>query len=306
MITFAKNDAPLLIVMGQSNAHAHGTVLPEDQRITTPLKNVYGLDREFNQAYGLDDVTWSGFTTHGMNLGETQDHTCCLANVFAAKWQKAIDEGASLPDLYIIQISVGAQGIAQFETRGWNMWYPMRDLILNPGSLTECNISLYPLATDILSLATMNLIAAGKNPRVIGLHWNQWETEAETGSRAIHDAEANYKNLFWGFFTALGGDKNGRISDTKKIPLYLYRPLSENYPADNTAILVDLFESFRDTYADCRILDLRTSPYYSDTPKLHGIFRGDGCHYKDEAHRWFAERQWEDLFSPGPEEEHES
>ena len=105
MRKFDKNSAPILVVLGQSNAHAHATKLPDDEIIRTPLKNVHGLSREYNQAYGLDDVTWTGFTTGGMNLGETQDDTCCLANVFAAKWQKAIDDGAELPDLYIIQIS---------------------------------------------------------------------------------------------------------------------------------------------------------------------------------------------------------
>lgn len=288
---FNKNDAPILIVLGQSNAHAHGTRLPEAEIIRTPLKNVHGLSREYNQAYGLDDVTWSGFTTGGMNLGETQDDTCCLANVFAAKWQAAIDAGEELPDLYVIQISIGAQGVAQFEIHGWNMWYALRELILKPGPLGECDISLYPLATEILSLATMNLIAAGKSPRVIGLHWNQWETEVDTGSKALNDAKANYENLFWGLFTALGSDKTG-----KNIPLYLYRPLSDNYEPSRLVRMIDIFEGFRDAYADCRILDLRESPLYNDTPKTHGIFADDGVHYTPEANRFFADRQWRDIF----------
>ncbi|MBE6611268.1 MAG: hypothetical protein E7632_02145 [Ruminococcaceae bacterium] len=288
---FNKNDAPILIVLGQSNAHAHGTRLPEAEIIRTPLKNVHGLSREYNQAYGLDDVTWSGFTTGGMNLGETQDDTCCLANVFAAKWQAAIDGGEELPDLYVIQISVGAQGVAQFEIHGWNMWYALREPILKPGPLGECNISLYPLATEILSLATMNLIAAGKSPRVIGLHWNQWETEVDTGSKALNDAKANYENLFWGLFTALGSDKSG-----KNVPLYLYRPLSECYNPRNTERMIDTIEGFRQVYADCRILDLRESPLYNDTPKTHGIFADDGVHYTPEANRFFADCQWRDIF----------
>ena len=291
MMKFDKNSAPILIVMGQSNAHAHATKLPEIEIIRTPLKNVHGLSREYNQAYGLDDVTWSGFTTGGMNLGETQDDTCCLANVFAAKWQKAIDDGAELPDLYIIQISIGAQGVAQFEIHGWNMWYALRDPILKPGKLWECDISLYPLATEILSLATMNLIASGKRPQVIGVHWNQWETECHTGSKALNDAEANYENLFWGFFTALGSDKTGR-----NIPLYLNRPLSENYEPSRIERMIAILEGFTKKYADCRLLDLRESTLYDDTPKTHGIFQSDGVHYTPEAHRWFAERQWRDLF----------
>jgi len=288
---FDKNDAPLLIVMGQSNAHAHATKLPENEIITSPLKNVHGLSRDFNQAYGLDDVTWSGFTTGGMNLGETQDHTCCLANVFAAKWQAAIDGGAELPDLYIIQISIGAQGVAEFEVHGWNMWYPMRELILKPGPLGTCDISLYMLATEILSLASMNLLASGKHPRVIGLHWNQWETEASTGSRALNMMEENFKNLFWGFFTALGSNASG-----KGVPLYLYRALTGNYPEDRLARVNTVLDGFTASLADCRVLDLRESALYDDTPKTHGIFMDDGIHYTPAAHRWFAERQWKDVF----------
>jgi len=288
---FEKNSAPMLIVLGQSNAHAHGTHLPEGEIIRTPLKNVWGLDREYNQAYGLEDVTWTGFTTNGMNLGETQDDTCCLANVFAKMWQDAIDGGVDLPDLYVIQISVGSQGVSQFEAHGNNMWYAMRDLILKPGKLGECDISLYPLTSEILSLATMNLTLSGKKPQVIGLHWNQWETECFTGSKAMNDAEANFENLFWGFFTALGSGKTG-----KAVPLYLYRALSENFEASRVERMNDILDGFTKAYEDCRMIDLRETEYYNDTPKTHGIFYPDGVHYTDEVHRYFAKRQWDDLF----------
>ncbi len=66
---FSQQDAPLLIVFGQSNAHGHGTHLPEPERIASPLKNVWGWTGRTNQRYGLKDVTWRGFLTAGMNLG---------------------------------------------------------------------------------------------------------------------------------------------------------------------------------------------------------------------------------------------
>ncbi len=288
---FAKNSAPLLVVLGQSNAHAHSTKLPENEIISVPLKNVWGLDREYNQAYGLDDVTWTGFTTGGMNLGETQDHTCCLANLFAKKWQNTIDNGADLPDLYVIQISVGAQGVAEFEMHGNNMWWPFRELILKPGPLGECNISLYPLTTEILSLAVVNLTMQGKKPQVIGLHWNQWETEVHTGSKALNDAKANFENLFWGLFTALGSDKTG-----KNIPFYLYRAITDNYEPSRLDRMNEILDGFRDSLADCRIIDARESELYNDTPKTHGIFMPDGIHYTPEANRYFTECQWKDIF----------
>lgn len=297
-MTFDKNTAPILIVMGQSNAHAHGTRLPESERIHTPLKNVFGLSREYNQTYDLSDVVWSGFTTNGMNLGETQDDTCCLANVFAAMWQKAIDGGAELPDLYVIQISIGGQGIAEFEEHGWNMWYPLRELRMKPGKFPEADISLYPLTTEILSLSMMNLIAAGKRPKIIGLHWNQWETEVGTGSRAFNEAEKNFENIFWGFFTALGSDKSG-----KNIPLRLYRPLADGVYLDERRVRMDkmseLFDRFTKKYSDCAVYDLSESPLWNDTPKIHGIYQNDGIHYNCDAHRWFAKKQWNELFGGG-------
>ena len=289
-MNFSKDSAPLLIVLGQSNAHAHGTVLPDDHIIDKPLKNVHGLSREYNQAYGLDDVKWTGFTSHGMNLGETQDNTCCLANYFAAMWQKAIDDGKDLPDLYVIQISVGGQGVAEFEAHG-NMWYAFRDPIIKPGPLYTCDISLYPLTTEILSLATMNLLAAGKKPQVIGLHWNQWESECFTGRKALEEAEANFKNIFWGFFTALGSDATG-----KGIPFYLYQPLTENFQKERIDCMNVIFDKFRHTLSDCRIIDLRKTELYNDTPRLHGVFAEDGIHFLPEAHYEFAKRQWADIF----------
>lgn len=94
---FQETDAPVLFVFGQSNAHGNGARLPESEKITEPLANVFGLHRRYNQAYGLKDVVWSGFVTEGMNLGETQDHTCCLAESFAKIWQKRYSEKRADP-----------------------------------------------------------------------------------------------------------------------------------------------------------------------------------------------------------------
>ena len=93
------------------------------------------------------------------------------------------------------------------------------------------------------------------------------------------------------FFTALGSDDTGR-----GIPLYLYRPLTENYEPSRVERVDKLFCEFTQEYADCRMLDLTKSKLYNDTPSTHGIFQNDGIHYLPEAHRYFAERQWEDIF----------
>lgn len=193
---FQETDAPVLFVFGQSNAHGNGARLPEAEKITEPLANVFGLHRRYNQAYGLKDVVWSGFVTEGMNLGETQDHTYCLAESFAKIWQKKTDEGWKLPPLYIVQISIGAMGIAEHERNGWNMWWRNRTPVMIPGEGGVANISLYPLAIEIMTLVMKNLKNSGKTPRILGLHWNQWETEADTGGDSIVKAEENYRELF--------------------------------------------------------------------------------------------------------------
>lgn len=74
-----KQNVPILIVCGQSNAHGHGTQLEEYEKIMVPLKNVWGLGCEYNQTYNLSQVKWSGFVSYGMNLGEVQDHNILLS-----------------------------------------------------------------------------------------------------------------------------------------------------------------------------------------------------------------------------------
>ncbi|WP_455615953.1 hypothetical protein [Eisenbergiella sp.] len=285
-MVFTKKDAPILIVFGQSNAHGHGTRLPEKEKISTPLTNVFGLQRRYNQAYGLKDVVWSGFTTGGMNLGECQDHTYCLAEGFARIWQKKTEEGCGLPPLYIIQISIGSMGIAEGERDGLNMWWPERPLQLHPGALGEVDISLYPLAVQILSLAVKNLKNAGKDPKILGLHWNQWETEVDTGGESIRNARRNYGELFHGLRRAAG----------IPCPIWLYRPLSDIYkrPAE-LAELTEIFEEFVKSGEDYHMMDLTQSGLWDPSRTDKGIFQADCVHYTAEVHRYFARRQAEEF-----------
>jgi len=134
-----QENVAVLFISGQSNAHAHGQLLKESDYIVNPLKNVFSLDRDPNQSFDITDVVWSGFTTQGKNLGETQDNTYSFAYFFAKLWQNAIDCGvADLPDLYIVQVSVGSQGIIN------GMWNRDKEKIMIPGPLDTVDISLFP------------------------------------------------------------------------------------------------------------------------------------------------------------------
>lgn len=292
MMVFS-TDAPILISLGQSNAHGHSTLLPVCERITAPLRSVYGLSRAHNQAFGLSDVVWSGFVTEGMNLGETQDHTYCLAERFARLWQQACDANAQLPPLYIIQISVGGQGIAAVERNGQNMWYPQRTPILTSGPLGTVDISLHPLATQTLRNAVQNLRHSGKTPRILGLHWNQWETEVDTGGDSIVQAEQNYTALFDSFAQALN----------MPYPLWLYEPLSDvyNHP-QGLAAMHALFTKFAKTNAQTHLMQTTRCPDYCATAPGKGIFLDDCVHYKPSLYAWFAAQQYEACFATEQEE----
>lgn len=69
------------------------------------------------------ELKWSGYTSFGMNLAEEQDNTYSLANCLAKLWQDEIDSGnkRNLPDLYIVHIAIGAQGVT--EGYMWNLDY---------------------------------------------------------------------------------------------------------------------------------------------------------------------------------------
>lgn len=277
-----ERDAAVLISFGQSNSHGHGTRLPEDQRIQTPMGHVFGLPRTKNQSYDCQKVQWSGYTSFGMNLGEIQDHTCCLATEFARLWQAEIDQGAALPDLYIIQISVGAQGVHKTEAYGWNMWYPDRPPVLKDGTDGPLDISLYPLAIHILNCAMDSFRAMGKTPKILGLHWNQWETEVETAGEALDCAQENYRRIFDGFRQAVG----------LQFPIYLYRPISEYYQKPEALVRINqIFDQMMAQDHDLQMLDLRTSPLWNPELETKGIFQADLVHYCNEAHRWFAQEQ---------------
>ena len=141
--------AAVFILLGQSNAVGHGVPMREEDKILTPMQNVFGLSRDDNQRLDLDQLAWSGYVSYGMNLAEEQDNTYSVANCLAASWQKHIDSGNALglPDLYIVQIAIGAQGV----TDGY-MWHPDREKKLVPGKLGTVDISLFPFCEHIFGL----------------------------------------------------------------------------------------------------------------------------------------------------------
>ena len=107
------NKNAVFIMLGQSNAVGYATLMPESERISTPLKNVFGLNRDNNLSFDNNSLVWTNYTSDGTILGEENDHTYSISNCLAQFWQNAIDEGKPLPNLYIITIAIGAQGVTE-------------------------------------------------------------------------------------------------------------------------------------------------------------------------------------------------
>ena len=167
-----RTDAAVFILLGQSNAVGHGIPMAAEERITVPMSNVFGLHRDEHQSYENKGLKWRGYLSAGMNLAETQDDTYSVANCLARQWQTAIDGGENLPDLYIVQIAIGAQGVT-----GDYMWNPNHPRTMIPGKLGKVDIALYPYTCHILSLLPESFRAMGKSYEIMGIHWRGGEND---------------------------------------------------------------------------------------------------------------------------------
>ncbi len=279
MISFSSADAPILLVFGQSNAHGHNLTMPPAARISAPLANVWGLRQPENQAEELTEAIWSHYTSSGTNLGEIQDHTFCMPNFFAEKWQSVCAE-AQLPDLYIIRISIGAQGVT-----APYMWNPAYPKILVPGSLGTVKIALYPLACRVLRAVADGFRHTGKTPRILALHWIGGEEETGAPAEALEGLEALYRRIFAGFFDAAG----------EEFPIRLYKILSKRRslamgePPGNIDEINRVYACLAESLPDGKVVSAEDFPGWNPQEPAYGIFQPDGVHYTRAVQEWFAQ-----------------
>lgn len=270
--------AIVFMLFGQSNAVGHAVPMEPEDFIAEPLRNVFGLSRERNQSFANEELYWSGYTSAGMNLGETQDDTYSLANCLAKQWQSAVDSGEKLPDLYIIHIAIGAQGVTEKF-----MWYPERPEKLVPGPLGTADISLFPLACRVLSLVPESMKRAGKKPEYV-LHWRGGEEDEMYSPDELRPKlRGIYERLLDGFYAAAG----------VKFPVVLHKFCDEEDESGNcpgweteleSALYINtVFDSLAADNDNISLFDARTLPAYDRSKNYHGLFIGDGVHYTPEA-----------------------
>ncbi len=274
----------VFILLGQSNAVGYATRMPEAERIETPLKHVFGLTRENNLSFDSRALVWTGYTGAGTILGEENDHTWSVSNCLARVWEDAADRGCALPELYIITIAIGAQGV----TPGY-MWHPARPPKLVPGPLGTADISLAPFARHIFSLLDSSFREMGRDYEIIGLHWRGGENDMSVPKEELAvTLKPIYEELLRSFYESLG----------QVPPVVLHDIVCAKRAMDldptgkwlERMVCIDaVFRALAAENDNISIFDVRSAPYYEPDTPLNGIFLSDAVHFTPEMNRWVAE-----------------
>lgn len=277
-----KNKVAIFMLFGQSNAVGHAMPMKEEDIIREPLPNVWGLNREPNQSFDTERLKFSHYTSFGMNLAETQDNTYSVANQLARLWQAAIDGGAALPDLYVIQIAIGSQGLL-------DMWHPDRPRKLIPGKLGDVDISLYPYAIHILTLLREHLDRCELEPDFVGLHWRGGEQETRRSREELETVlKDTYKRVFAGFRRAVGHDFPITLH---RMPFYDVMKKEDPSGAHlaNMEYINGLFDELAAEDAAISVFDPLLAPHYDPNAWDKNLFRWDLIHYTGQTNTWVAE-----------------
>ncbi|MEQ2027613.1 hypothetical protein [Xenorhabdus szentirmaii] len=288
-LPWKSNDAPLLIVLGQSNSYGHDTELPPNERITQGLNNVFTLSLADSYSTHFSAIHWEKLTSFGhANIGApaglmrgNQNHPYNAVNRFAKFWQNHINQGnaLNLPDLYTVLMGYGGQGM-YLDNPPDNRWAPERD----PNDVE----SLYPRAIRTLRMAVQSLRKIGKNPRILAVHWNQWEAETESLA-AAKAAEMNFTRIIAGISDTIG---------SRHIPWRLYYPLSVAFEPINTRLVDEAIKAVIAANPEYRtIVDARNAPHYTGIAPDYGVFLSDEMHYDGKTQTWFAQQEWELILS---------
>lgn len=277
-----REKAAVFILLGQSNAVGHGVPMEKEDHITEPLKNVFGLGRAHNQSFDVQKLTWSGYVSGGMNLGEEQDHTYSLANCFARQWQERIDDGEELPDLYIIQIAIGAQGVTEKY-----MWNPRYGKKLIPGKLGVADISLFPFTCHILSLLDESFRGMGKEYEIMGIHWRGGEEDTQEDPAMLQRELADiYREIFGTFRKILGNCPLILHSIHCPERMDFFDPTGQ--AKRNMEYINEVFRLLACEEESVSVFDVRKAPFFDPVSKGNGIFMEDNVHYTPQTNRWAA------------------
>lgn len=271
----------VFMIFGQSNATGHGVPMTEGDIIKEPLKNVFGLNREPNQSFDTEKLKFTGYTSYGMNLAENQDNTYSVPNCLAKNWQSDIDNGVELPDLYIIHISIGSQGV-------YGMWSPERPKKLIPGKLGDCDISMYPFAVHVLSLFKKYMEENELEPDFVGMHWRGGEQEFWQAIPNLKDNDRlknTYKTIFSGLRKALGYE----------FPIVIHKMnfeavlkgIEDGKHLPSMHFINEVFSDLCNEVPNVTMFDSTRAPHYNPEDP-YTLFRWDLIHYSPQTNDWVS------------------
>ncbi|MBR4941284.1 MAG: hypothetical protein IKZ19_04730 [Clostridia bacterium] len=280
----------LLVVLGQSNAVGHGIVLEKHEQIDVPLKNVFGLTWDDNTYPSQNAAVWRGFVTSGMNIGEATENFGSISNYLAPMWQAAVDSGCDLPDLYIVDISIGAQGV----TKEY-MWYPGRKEKFRPGKLGEVDISLTPYSENILSRVAKYFDELGVKPK-IEIHWRGGENDYLVPKENLENVLLPiYREIFTRLWAALGQDADTVLHRIVCDTRALYFSPEDGRCLVSMGYVNNTFEAMAREFENVTVFDATLIPGYTLSVEERGIFLNDMVHFTPEANKWVAKQIFDRL-----------
>ena len=241
------NRVNILITMGQSNSK--GTTLAP---VETGYANVY-VPNEITLDYP-ETLTFKPYTNVGLNKADVNTRFVNSASEFAKVYN-------DVAPLYIVNIARGATGIDFNLGSQYNHWSVNR--------LDLDRMSLHPQAIHYIETLITQLQNDGKEPYVIGVDWNQWET-ANTKLTAF-EYFTNYSELFDTFSTVIPN------ADYK---LFLCNPTS-NYGGHGDRVS-GAFELIQQDRPNVFV-------YKPDELGVENVFKPDNLHYTNEVYEKIAE-----------------
>ncbi len=277
------NKVAVFIMFGQSNAQGYNAPMKEEDKIKVPLKNVFSLSRNLNQNFENDKLHWERYVSSGMNLGQAIDDSYSVSACLAKKWQDEIDAGVKLPDLYIINIAVGAQGITEEY-----MWWHKKEAKIFVREDGFVDIALYPFALHILSMVKESFASMGKEIAKVEFHWRGGENDATVKKEELETyIKGLYETIFEGFNNAYG----------EKLPTIMHRIFDYDRAMDvdpsgeslrSVYYIDEVFKQLADENDNITLFDVRNYPGYIPDVRGNGMYMEDAVHYTGETNTWVA------------------
>ncbi|MDH4450961.1 MAG: hypothetical protein QE265_10270 [Rhodoferax sp.] len=249
----AAGDAAVLFVFGQSNSVGYSTEYNKTRYTAGVHSKVYVARSSNTKVRSTELMEFSEYNPgHTDNIlgkdaksgkspesSDANDNPLSNTPLYIADWWQKNSSKLKLPPLYIVHLAVGAQSInchtsecrngIAYSHDQWSIAVTSKaaDFVLlaenkgmSPASATE--YSLYNSARSLISRTIYTLQKQNMRPRILGIDWNQWESDSGT-SKAAKVYGENLKKLIDGFQEAASGGNPSMDS----IPVWLYYPLRQ-------------------------------------------------------------------------------